>query len=63
MTDLDDCTCEACQREVSIETPSGYVRFEDISPKLIGSYFDHPACLVAVEDQEDETADLFGFPL
>jgi hypothetical protein len=58
-TDLDDCTCEACQKEVSIETPAGNVRLEFISPRLTGSYFDHPACLIAVEDY-DETADLFG---
>lgn len=57
-TDLDSCTCEACQKEVSIETPAGFKYLEDLS-RLAGSYFDHPAYLVAVEDYEDETADLF----
>lgn len=58
-TDLDDCTCEACQKEVSIETPAGFKYLDDLL-RLAGSYFDNPACLVAVEDY-DETADLFGF--
>lgn len=56
-TDLDSCTCEACQKEVSIETPAGFKYLDDL-PRLAGSYFDNPACFVAVEDY-DETADLF----
>jgi hypothetical protein len=56
MSDLDACTCTACQpEEITIETPAGTIRWQDALKKLSGSYFDHPDCRVAVEDYEEES--------
>ena len=56
MDDIDGCTCEACVKEVSIETPTGSVRLENFIGKLTGSYFDHPDCRIAVDEYDDLTA-------
>ena len=55
ITDLDDCSCDACQsEEVIVDTQGGIIRLHDFLVKLAGgSYFDHPDCRIAVDEYEE----------
>jgi hypothetical protein len=56
MDELDECTCDSCQREqIILETIYGCLRIEQAKIPA-GSYFDHPDCRIAVEEYDELTA-------